>query len=528
MRVRENKDKPGKVQLVFVKFYLYIMAETYTAAVMEFAINIDSSNAVDALEKNTQSYLKLIEDIKLKSPNVDLVIFPESSLMYYYYSNFNETAAILPESSGIILCNSTYESYMSFLKNFSCAAIRHQTIIVINFTEKGSDGRFYNTNVAFGTNGTIIAKYRKWNLFGEYAKSKPSTLDLPVIKMKNTTFGIMTCFDIQFGIPAFNLTKDLGVRNIIFPLNWISELPYLTAVQVQQMWGQELNVVLLASGASLPSSGAGGSGIYFGTQGAIQSNFLASRSTQVLIHEVPSETGFLNFTEPIKTLTEIDQKAKAMDTFYMLVDSSIKDHNSTILDTNNNSTTTMVCHGEEPNILCCNFQVTTKREVNQTDFNSYVYHLVVYNGVRTYSGVYNGGVETCGVIACLNASVKSCGQRFSNYSQVAWPLTFTNITVTGNFRKTENRIQFASTLLSSIMPLSVSEYSWSKSDIGEFIVRRLTLEKPQNRLLTFGIFGRDFQRDKDPFSNIPTGVSKTMNCSFYVLFISVFILFAII
>lgn len=30
------------------------------------------------------------------------------------------------------------------------------------------------------------------------------------------------------------------------------------------MWAQEMNVVLLASGASLPQTGAGGSGIFLG------------------------------------------------------------------------------------------------------------------------------------------------------------------------------------------------------------------------------------------------------------------------
>lgn len=59
--------------------------------------------------------------------------------------------------------------------------------------------------------------------------SVPEKPDVTVIQTKNNiSFGVITCFDINFNIPAINLTKDLNIKNIIFPNNWISELPYLT------------------------------------------------------------------------------------------------------------------------------------------------------------------------------------------------------------------------------------------------------------------------------------------------------------
>lgn len=44
----------------------------------------------------------------------------------------------------------------------------------------------------------------------------------------------------------------------------------------------------------------------------------------------------------------------------------------------------------------------------------YQYHLVAYSGVRTFSGMYYGGVETCGVVACQGETLESC-ERYVFY-----------------------------------------------------------------------------------------------------------------
>lgn len=40
----------------------------------------------------------------------------------------------------------------------------------------------------------------------------------------------------------------------------------------------------------------------------------------------------------------------------------------------------------------------------------YTYMAVAYDGVRTYSGVATGGVQTCGLIACTGNDIGSCGK----------------------------------------------------------------------------------------------------------------------
>ncbi|XP_030762889.1 vanin-like protein 3 isoform X1 [Sitophilus oryzae] len=493
--------------------FIFAQDSTYTVTVVEYGPNLNYSlSPEERLEFNTRNYVDIIAKAT-ENKDMDLIIFPESTLTYL--NSYATTAATLPPLYDVVLCNYSEDSYSKFLEEFSCAAIKYNVTIVINLTEKDkcdtstncdeTDHIFYNTNVVFGTNGSLLARYRKFNLFGEYGKSKPAYPDISIFKIRNSSFGLMTCFDIQFTTPAFNLTRQHQVENIIFPLNWISELPFLTALQTEQMWAQELDVVLLASGSSNPSRGAGGSGIFLGKNGPLEQVILSNSSTKILSHQVSKDAISTNISLVEGTNdTDVDNIAKTLDDFFMLVDPTIAEHNFKVLNTNENSVTETVCHGDEINVLCCNFNVSVtvnEKIENNNDYDSYTYLLVAFSGVRTFSGFYYGGIEQCGVVACLNETVSSCGRRFSNYSNVIWPLTINSINITGNFSSSENKIQFPTTLLSSIYPLPVSHYTWDYETRDSQIIKRLELNKPQSRLLAFGIYGRDFSRDWDPLRN---------------------------
>lgn len=70
-----------------------------------------------------------------------------------------------------------------------------------------------------------------------------------------------------------------------------------------------------------------------------------------------------------------------------------------------------VCNGDEHKI-CCQFHIKMKSVVVLSEEKkSYTYHLAAFNGIRTFGGVRNGGIEVCAVLACLNSSITSCGKR---------------------------------------------------------------------------------------------------------------------
>lgn len=85
-------------------------------------------------------------------------------------------------------------------------------------------------------------------------------------------------------------------------------------------------------------------------------------------------------------------------------------YTSVVLNTSKRIITETLCHNTDK--LCCHFNLTIRNDaaIKPTE-NYYRYRLVVYSGVRTFSGVYNGGVEVCGIISCLNDTLESCAYR---------------------------------------------------------------------------------------------------------------------
>lgn len=60
------------------------------------------------------------------------------------------------------------------------------------------------------------------------------------------------------------------------------------------------------------------------------------------------------------------------------------------------------------------------------------------------------------------------------------------------------RQQYPSSLLSNIRPILPAATEWTTVNFDDVLERSYSLTKPQNRLLSFAIYGRDFARDSDP------------------------------
>lgn len=161
------------------------------------------------------------------------------------------------------------------------------------------------------------------------------------------------------------------------------------------------------------------------------------------------------------------------------------------------NTVETLCH----DTFCCNFNITTT--FNETTENYYQYRLVAYTGVRSFTGMYNGGIEICGIIFCQNASIiESCANRYINYTTISWPLTFERIEITANFTNVHTRQQYPNSLLSNIRPIYPNATIWSTIEHDDVVERKFVLIEPQRRLLTFAIYGRDFARDSDPATDV--------------------------
>ncbi|XP_063930380.1 vanin-like protein 1 [Zophobas morio] len=476
-----------------------------TIAVVEFdPIYSEVLTDDERVQENLRKYTDILNVIVgTNNKTLDMIIFPEGSLR------------VVPETSVEMATgdNPSYDSkeYPDYMKTLSSMAVNFSTYLVTNIVEKvkcddasSSDSEnckntgyyYYNTDVVFDRNGTIISRYHKYNLFGEYAVDRP---DEPQIETFETDFGvkfgIFTCFDILFKSPAQPVLNE-NIDAIVYPTNWHSELPFLTALQSQQMFAYTHEIMLFASGGNRPAASSGGSGVHRSTHDTILHTIVAEGGSKTLIYES------VDGTVVAPEVQDVDVLGKEMDAFPLWIDDSLQNFTWTPINTTRSRTfEDKLCHGNDTeNPFCCNFNITlTTSEETGT---SYSYLLVAFSGLRHYPNISDGGLEICGVIACLNFSISSCGQRFPKYDEIVWPVTFEDITITASFEVNDNKTQFPNTLLSSIRPINANETEWSGKKVEEdgktVNERTFALKKSQNRLLTFAIYGRDFGQDVFP------------------------------
>lgn len=208
-------------------------SKDYVAAVVEYH-SFQNGTAEQNTAQNLAAYLAILERPDVK--DVDIIVFPELGL------NTGFPLSVPDQNGTVTPCDDA--NAHDVIKQISCAARNGKKYIVINLTEKskcpdmemqenGDDRKckedfvLYNTNLVFHRNGSIISRYRKYNLFNEpeiYQPKKPqlATFDTDF----GVKFGHVICFDLVFHDPALRLVRESKITDIIMPTGWYSEAPF--------------------------------------------------------------------------------------------------------------------------------------------------------------------------------------------------------------------------------------------------------------------------------------------------------------
>lgn len=97
---------------------------------------------------------------------------------------------------------------------------------------------------------------------------------------------------------------------------------------------------------------------------------------------------------------------------------SLAAYTTVLLNTTISNTQEELCHESDDYKQCCWFNITTSISSDSLS-DYYRYRLVAYGGVRSYSGMYNGGVDICGIIACTDTTLASCADRYNSFRDVS-------------------------------------------------------------------------------------------------------------
>lgn len=443
-----------------------------------------------------------------EAKDLDIIVFPE------HVTNYKETASFVPHGGqNVTPCYQT--DYDLLLIEMSCAARATGIYVVINLIEKeicangsGSNTydpcpaqgiRFFNTNVVFDRSGRVISRYRKTHLWRHEYNSR-SVLRQPDVSTFATDFGVtfghFICFDMLFYEPAMVLVRDLNITDIIYPTYWFSELPFLTALQLQEGWSFGNNVNLLAADASDPAGKTTGSGIYAGRLGRLQAEIFAQPTTRLLKARVPKKDRVQQLGDQVEELFTprlITPRMTGVDTYR---DYNVDIFETVLLEPDFLEVSQRLCHGT----FCCDF--SAKRALTPGDITAdlltYRYRIAAYSGDETtVIRVDRSEQAVCAIIACTDASLLSCGSIFpASGGQVANKHYFAEIKINASFPAAPRgrRLIMPSTLDGSFKPIAVSKFDWSESPApaakNPDKETRISLDliRPQNDLLTFAIW----------------------------------------
>jgi deaminated glutathione amidase len=114
-----------------------------------------------------------------------------------------------------------------FCSGLAAEAKQAGVALVAGVFEPAADGRVYNTAVAYGSSGELVAAYRKLHLFdafGHHESEEVAPGSEPVVcTLGGVRAGLEICYDVRFGELSRSLAAG-GAELIVLPAAWAAGL----------------------------------------------------------------------------------------------------------------------------------------------------------------------------------------------------------------------------------------------------------------------------------------------------------------
>ncbi|KAM4539942.1 biotinidase [Odontesthes bonariensis] len=418
---------------------------SYVAAVYEHKVILNPEpraplsrrHALQHMQRNLDIYEE--QAALAAQQGAQILVFPEDGIHGFNYtrssiSGYLETIPDPQEERWNPCAEPDRYSNTEVLQRLSCMARRHNLYLVANMADLQpcplktdpsspcpSDGRWqFNTNVVFSSDGLLVARYHKHNLYFEEAfNTQPQaeiiTFDTPFAGR----FGLIICFDILFHDPTVTLVER-GVRQLIFPTAWMNQLPLLDAIQFQRAFSLGANVTLLAANIRNDRLIMTGSGIYTPVSATYHHALRGDpEEGRLLVARVPVLDP-LWVGQGIATEERVSLGADSSHchrescadprppaaastdpTPYPTFTSSMMYDPFNFVFLNETEGELRVCSGT----FCCRLQYKWKTQGQRKE----LYALGAFAGTHTVNGRY--ALQVCAVVRCADFEASSCGQE---------------------------------------------------------------------------------------------------------------------
>uniref|UniRef100_A0A182QE48 CN hydrolase domain-containing protein n=1 Tax=Anopheles farauti TaxID=69004 RepID=A0A182QE48_9DIPT len=486
-------DEQGTVEEVVQFARSTPESESYVVSVVEFNPEPMTMPIEERTQLHLSEYARLIRSPEAKP--ADIIVFPELTL-----NSLSDTVFVPEPGQHIAPC----DDHGSILVQLSCLAREVRKYLVINLSEQfylqqQAETVRYNTDVVFDRNGTVIARYRKFNLFKEPGTSVTSTPELVSFETDfGVHFGVFTCFDILFALPTLELVKH-GLRDFVFPAFWTSEPPFLTSTQIFESWAYANDANLIVAGTNYAPSGATGTGVYNGRNGALLTHYSGRPTRAIYTVTLPKYgtgrgTGYHSLSSDVLEVPTSEPNSHRLPGYELENVKMGRDflEQFTTIQLNpvrqQETIGQIVCSG----MFCCEFTVSLSMDFERPQ--THFYRLAVFDGMRTFQGFADAHVSICGVIGCANQSIASCGlllQQNSEYIQ------FNSISISGQFIA-NGTLAMPNTLDMRMYSYDASHYGFTAEVNHSTNIQLVTmnLTSPVSDAQTFGIYAfnhKDFE-----------------------------------
>ena len=411
---------------------------SYVAAVFEHhpeedIVFTNKSHALAEVEKNLDEYEQAAS--KAHDQGAHIIIFPEDGidgLVTFNISLYAETIPALKETvkTRIVPCFDYLHQSHPILHRLSCIALKYSIAVVANMADHNvTTGRFYNTDVAFDTDGRLLMKYHKQHLFFENFTPGSLTPEYPPVFTTSfgVTFGMCTCYDILFPDPCHQTVLSHGATDLAFPTAWMNAGPLLYSTTIQQAFSALMNVTVLAANLHWPKHRFTGSGIF--TAGG--------RPVDVFMSETPGP-GRLLVAPVVSGLSRVPLPPRPP--------SPLVQH---MVGTVSNITSTKfyfrLLHAGETHAKSCHFDFCCSLDYELTPVAGEVFALGAASGLKSGQPV-KFRMEACAVVKCSGSSLASCSQLTPLANVTS---KFSHLSLSASFAESVDKTRMYPVVLSS-------------------------------------------------------------------------------
>lgn len=205
------------------------------------------------------------------------------------------------------------------LEYLSCSAKLAKIYIVANIgdiktckkeTDSGcpNDGRFqYNTNIVFSSDGKLVAKYHKRNLYDESPLfNTASTIEYSYFETPFGKFGTVICFDLLHYYPTQELLLKYDIKNLLVTSAWNVFNPFVFPIQMYAGLSKTNNINVIAANVRHSNYQMASSGIFGpGTEVSSDTDF-SNDVGQLLIGEIDTVVKPADFPDTLESMTSVD------------------------------------------------------------------------------------------------------------------------------------------------------------------------------------------------------------------------------